>query len=136
MHNTPVYKFRNKSFSGYGLNKFKNFLSTPMRDCGCSGKGRLIVKTKEELFDFISNSLFEVSDIANCYNCAIFAHAYDEQLYIGIKELAHNEENVHILKSDIVREPFFFSRVDASFCFEKYALMIETLPGIWEVIED
>lgn len=50
INNPQIYKFRNKSFEGYGLNKFRNFLAEPECDCGCGVKGSLILEDVQDLF--------------------------------------------------------------------------------------
>ena len=82
------YKFRNESFAGYGLNKFKNFIQAPKCDCGCGGDCKIILKETNDLFGFMNQVLMD----NECDCCAIFAHTYDEKMYAAIKCIYEGKE--------------------------------------------
>jgi hypothetical protein len=130
------YKFRNEYFAAYGLNKYRNFLSAPDCDCGCGGKGNLVLKTREELFGFFNTMLSE----NDCDQCAIFAYGFDGQLYAGLKYVTWDEENntekveMTVLSTD-EENLEFFQEVDAEFGLHCYGLIIETKNGEWKIIE-
>lgn len=136
------YKFRNESFAGYGLNKFRNFLSAPVCDCGCGGKASLLLKNREELFGFMNAVLMD--NECNC--CAIFAHAYDGNMYVAIKCISDEEEldTLDFTEDDMPIKFFgakddyleFFQEWDGEVGFHCYGLMIETKKGEWKIIED
>ena len=130
------YKFRNESFAGYGLNKFKNFISTPECDCGCGSKGKLLIKENEELFGFMNAVLME----NECDCCAIFAHAYDENMYVAIKCIYDDEEldedETPVKFFGVKNDMDFFQGIDAQIGLHCYGLMIETKQGEWKIIED
>lgn len=157
---TINYKFRNKSFAGYGLNKFKNFMKAPQCECGCGGTCSLVINNNEDLFGFMNEMLLD-----NGCNCsAIFAHSYDDKLYAAILcvddddyEEYEDNENDDIDKVDFDDEDAdnvdenkspvkifgtsdeyleFFQEWDAELTLHCYALMIETKKGQWEIIED
>ena len=133
------YKYRNKSFAGYGLNKFRNFLQSPNCECGCGEKANVILKDKKELFGFMNGLLLD----NNCDCCAIFAHSYDGNLYTAIKCVVE-EENTDENDDDSSVKFFgvkddcltFFQELDAEIGLHCYGLMIETKRGEWEIIED
>lgn len=134
------YKFRNESFAGYGLNKFKNFIQSPICECGCGGKCSLLLKNREELFGFMYNLLMD----NECDCCAIFAHAYDGDMYAAIKCMS-DEEDIDMDNEDETPVKFFgakddymefFQEWDGEVGFHCYGLMIETKKGEWKVIED
>ena len=129
------YKFRNESFAGYGLNKFKNFMSTPECDCGCGSKGKLLIKENEELFGFMNAILMD----NECDCCAIFAHAYDENMYVAIKCIYDDEEldedETPVKFFGVKNDMDFFQEMDAQIGLHCYSLMIETKQGEWKIIE-
>lgn len=151
------YKFRNKSFAGYGLNKFKNFMKAPDCECGCGGKCGLLFDNNEDLFGFMNEMLLD-----NGCNCsAIFAHSYDDKLYAAIMcvdddyeeyeedddidDLDFKDEDADEISEDDSPVKFFetddeylefFQECDAELTLHCYALMIETKKGQWEIIED
>lgn len=130
------YKFRNESFAGYGLNKYKNFMQSPVCECGCGGSCSLLLNDKKELFGFMHTMLME----SDCDCCAIFAHAYDGNLYVAIKCMLDDEDSQDDMpvkffgaKDDYIE---FFQEWDGEVGFHCYGLMIETQKGKWKVIED
>lgn len=137
------YKFRNEYFSGYGLNKFKNFLQAPECDCGCDGKGVLLLNGKKDLFGFMNAMLLD----NKCGCCAIFAHSYDNKMYAGIKCVEYDEDGEIINDSSEDGTPVkfftvdddyyeFFQELDANIGLYCYGLIIETNKGQWKIIED
>lgn len=131
-----VYKFRNKSFAAYGLDEEKNCLQAPVCECGCGGTCYTIMNDVEDLFGFIAGVL----DANDCNHCAIFAHAYDDSMYVGIKYLEENDDGeeevmIRFLKNNET-DMGFFEEVDDAFEFHCYGLIIETRKGKWEVIEN
>lgn len=137
------YKFRNESFSGYGLNKYRNFLSAPECECGCGEKGNILLDSNEDLFGFMGTMLMEY----DCNCCAIFAHAYDGSMYAAIKfvvddfddEIEDIEDDedmpIHMLASE-EEDVEFFQQLDAEIGFCCYGLLIEVKNGEWKIIED
>lgn len=135
-NNIIKYKFRNESFAGYGLNKFRNFMSAPECDCGCGGKGKILFNETNELFGFMNQVLMD----NECDCCAIFAHTYDEKMYAAIKCIYEGKE---VNKDETIVDFFgvdndleFFQEMDAKIGLHCYGLMIETEKGKWKVIED
>lgn len=129
------YKFRNESFAGYGLNKFKNFMSAPECDCGCGGKGKLLLGDTKELFGLMNAVLMD----NECDCCAIFAHAYDENMYVAIKYICGDEElddETPVKFFSIKNDMDFFQEMDAQIGLHCYGLMIEAKQGEWKIIED
>ena len=75
-----------------------------------------------------------------CDCCAIFAHAYDGDMYAAIKCISDEEDNEDETpvkffgaKDDYME---FFQEWDGEVGFHCYGLMIETKIGEWKVIED
>lgn len=137
------YKFRNESFAGYGLNKYKNFLSAPMCECGCGEPCNLVLRDTKELFGFMNTMLFE----NDCDCCAIFAHSYDGKMYAAIKYIADESEDDmtldHVNEKESVKffgidveDLEFFQEWDATLGLHCYGLLIETKKGNWKIIED
>lgn len=132
------YKFRSKSFSGYGLDKEKNFLQAPICECGCGNKCHIMLDDAKELFSFMNTMLME----HECNHCAIFAHAYDDYMYAAIKCI-HEDDSLD--DSDETTVKFFgteddyhdfFKEWDDEAEFHCYGLLIETRKGEWDIIED
>ena len=128
------YKFRNESFAGYGLNKFKNFMQAPKCDCG--GNCKIILKETKDLFGFMNQVLTD----NECDCCAIFAHTYDEKMYAAIKCIYEgkevNEDETIVDFFGVDNDLEFFQEMDAKIGLHCYGLMIETEKGKWKVIED
>ena len=55
------YNIRPEWFGAYGLDKEKNFMQAPTCECGCGGKGVLLINDRKELFGFIYNVLMEMN---------------------------------------------------------------------------
>lgn len=132
-------KFRAKCFEAYGLNNYRNFLCAPECDCGCGGKGSLILKDTKELFGFMHNMLAE----NECNQCAIFAHAYNDEMFAVIK--VDNVEGYDESNPDEYPIKFFgikatdmdfFKEWDAEIRLHCYGLMIQNKDGNWDIIED
>ena len=130
------YKFRNESFAGYGLNKFKNFMQAPKCDCGCGGDCKIILKETNDLFGFMNQVLMD----NECDCCAIFAHTYDEKMYAAIKCIYEgkevNEDETIVDFFGVDNDLEFFQEIDAKIGLHCYGLMIETEKGKWKVIEN
>ena len=130
------YKFRNESFAGYGLNKFKNFLQAPVCECGCGGKGSILLKNREDLFGLMHTLLMD----NECDCCAIFAHAFDGNMYTAIK--CKSNETIDIDETPInffgAKDDYleFFQEWDGEVGFHCYGLLIESKKVEWKVIED
>ena len=56
-------------------------MCAPVCECGCGGKGVLLLENNPELFGFMFNMLME----NECNHCAIFAHAFDGNMYAALK---------------------------------------------------
>lgn len=132
-------KFRAKCFEAYGLNNFRNFLSAPECDCGCGGKAKLVLEDTKELFGFMNTMLAE----HDCNQCAIFAHAYNDEMFAAIK--VDDVEGYY--ESDPEEYPIkffgikttdmeFFKEWDAEVGLHCYGLLIQDMKGNWEIIED
>ena len=125
-------KFRAKCFEAYGLNKFRNFMSAPDCECGCGGKGSLILKTEEDLFGFMYNMLMD--NECNC--CGIFAHGYDDKMYAAIKgEYEDNEDPVDFFGVEET-DTDFFKELDATCGLHCYGLLVQNHKGTWDIIEE
>lgn len=128
--NTNTIKFRPEWFAAYGLTKEKNFLQAPICECGCGGKCNLLLDDKEALFGAATELLLSY----DCNCCAIFAHAFDENMYGIIKAGKYVETPIVIS----AKEPNmkFFQTFDNVIHLHCYGLLIETKRGEWKIIED
>lgn len=143
INNPQIYKFRNKSFEGYGLNKFRNFLSAPECDCGCGGKGNLILDDVQDLFGFAYNVLAD----NECGCCAIFAHGMDDKMWAIIKLEDPSENYDYEKKYDPDENPIsflgidetdyeFFRELDAECNLHCYGLLVQNVNGSWDIVEE
>ena len=132
-------KFRAKCFEAYGLNNFRNFLSAPECDCGCGGKGSLVLKDTKDLFGFMHTMLEE----HDCNQCAIFAHAYNDEMFAAIK--VDDVDGYDPEDADEYPIKFFgiettdmefFKEWDAEVGLHCYGLLIQNKNGSWDIIED
>ena len=135
-------KFRAKCFEAYGLNNFRNFLSAPECDCGCGGKGSLILEDTKELFGFMHIMLAE----HDCNQCAIFAHAHNDEMFAIVKlddvseydDCDEIDSEEYPIKFFGIKETDmdFFKEFDAEFGLHCYGLLIQNNNGSWDIIED
>lgn len=132
-------KFRAKCFEAYGLNKFRNFMSAPVCECGCGGKGSLVLEDTKAMFGFAHTMLVE----HDCNRCAVFAHAYNDEMFAIVKlddvdgyDTTNPEE--YPVKFFGIKETDvdFFKEFDAEFGLHCYGLIIQNHNGSWDIIED
>ena len=126
-----MIKFRPEWFSAYGLDKNKNFLQSPLCECGCGEKMSLVLETNKDLFQFMYAMLME----NDCNHCGIFAHAFDGSMYAALK--VENETDDPVLFFQIKESDLgFFREWDDELELHCYGLIIETRKGLWKIIED
>ena len=126
-----MIKFRPEWFSAYGLDKNKNFLQSPLCECGCGEKMSLVLKDIKDLFQFMYAMLME----NDCNHCGIFAYAFDGSMYTALKVDNETDDSVlffQIKESDLG----FFREWDDELELHCYGLIIETRKGLWKIIED
>lgn len=128
--NKNLIKFRPEWFEAYGLDKKKNFLQAPICECGCGNKMQILLDNSNDLFGFMFTVLME----KECNHCAIFAHAFDGNMYAALK--VENETDDPVLFFGQKDNIEFFKEWDNEVNLHCYGLMIETRKGEWEIIED
>lgn len=72
---------RRMTFAACGLNAENNFLQAPICTCGCGKYMNIVLKTDQELYDFIGTMLSEYE----CECCAIFVIGKDGNGIIATK---------------------------------------------------
>lgn len=126
-----MIKFRPEWFSAYGLDKNKNFLQSPLCECGCGEKMSLVLEDIKDLFQFMYAMLME----NDCNHCGIFAYAFDGSMYAALK--VENETDDPVLFFQIQESDLgFFREWDDELELHCYGLIIETRKGLWKIIED
>ena len=126
-----MIKFRPEWFSAYGLDKNKNFLQSPLCECGCGEKMSLVLEDIKDLFQFMYAMLME----NDCNHCGIFAYAFDGSMYTALK--VENETDDPVLFFQIKESDLgFFREWDDELELHCYGLIIETQRGLWKIIED
>ena len=126
-----MIKFRPEWFTAYGLDKDKNFLQSPLCECGCGEKMSLVLETNKDLFQFMYAMLME----NDCNHCGIFAYAFDGSMYAALK--VENETDDPVLFFQIKESDLgFFREWDDELELHCYGLIIETRKGLWKIIED
>ena len=126
-----MIKFRPEWFSAYGLDKNKNFLQSPLCECGCGEKMSLVLEDIKDLFQFMHAMLME----NDCNHCGIFAYAFDGSMYAALK--VENETDDPVLFFQIKESDLgFFREWDDELELHCYGLIIETQRGLWKIIED
>lgn len=126
-----MIKFRPEWFSAYGLDKNKNFLQSPLCECGCGEKMSLVLEDIKDLFQFMYAMLME----NDCNHCGIFAYAFDGSMYAALK--VENETDDPVLFFQIKESDLgFFREWDDELELHCYGLIIETRKGLWKIIED
>lgn len=127
---TDNIKFRPEWFGAYGLDKNKNFLQSPLCECGCEEKASIVLDTQKDLFQFMNVMLME----NDCNHCAIFAYAFDGCMYTALK--VENETDDPVLLFQIKESDLgFFREWDDELNLHCYGLIIETRNGLWKIIE-
>ena len=124
------YNIRPEWFGAYGLDKEKNFMQAPTCECGCGGKGVLLINDRKELFGFMYNVLME----NECNHCAIFSHSFDDTMFAALK--VYNETCEPILFFSQEENMTFFKEWDDELELHCYGLMVEIQPGKWKIIEN
>lgn len=124
-----LIKFRPEWFAAYGLDKEKNFLQSPVCECGCGGKASLLLKDTKELFGFMFNMLME----NDCNHCGLFAYGFDGNMYAALK--VENESDEPVLFFAQQGNMKFFKEWDDEVDLHCYGLIIETRKGEWKIIE-
>ena len=126
-----MIKFRPEWFTAYGLDKDKNFLQSPLCECGCGEKMSLVLEDIKDLFQFMYAMLME----NDCNHCGIFAYAFDGSMYAALK--VENETDNPVLFFQIKESNLgFFREWDDELELHCYGLIIETRKGLWKIIED
>ena len=125
-----LIKFRLEWFEAYKLDVEKNFLQSPVCECGCGGKTTLLLKDNKELFQFMFAVLME----NECNHCAIFAHAYDNTMYAALK--VENGTDDPVLFFEQKGNINFFKEWDNELDLHCYGLIVENKRGEWKIIED
>ncbi len=113
------------SFEAYGLNKYRNFL------CGKT----ITLDENKELFDFMCAVISDHS----CPESAVFAIDYYDGMWAGIAKVNLNgdvsDDEIELFgRKDFDVE--WFAQLDADYRFCCYALIIETAPGVWKIVEE
>lgn len=118
-------------FEPYGLNKFRNFLSSPTCKCGCGGKSYIQLLTDEDLCDFAASVL----EGNNCSESCVFAIDHIGKMWAIVYMPEENEDEPFAIFSPHESYIDFFAECDAEFRLCCYALLIEREKGSWEIIE-
>ena len=69
------------TFASCGLDKRNNMLQAPICPCGCGNYMNLVLKTKQDLYDFMGMMLED----HECHHCAIFTLLKDGSAVVAIK---------------------------------------------------
>ena len=133
------YNFKVDEFRVRGLNKYRNILSAPSCECGCGGKGKLIINKLQELYDLCAAALFD----NGCGNSAIFLEHRSGKMEIVYCHVVYDEETeepdleISTLspKKGTIQDNDFFSMFDAEERLHCYGLIIERDKGQWEICE-
>lgn len=119
-------------YEPYGLNKYRNFLSSPLSNVyGFGLKKMLQLESEQDVFDFASMALAE----HDCPESAVFTiNCKGEMAIVMYFPNQDEEEPFAIMKA---RQSYmdFFAECDAEFRFCCYALLVEREKGSWEIIE-
>lgn len=69
------------TFASCGLDKRNNFLQAPICPCGCGHYANLILKTRQDLYNFMGTML----ENHECNHCAIFTLCKDGSAVMAVK---------------------------------------------------
>ena len=124
------YRFKVDEFAMRGLNRYRNFLSSPANDDPCY----LQLDTKDDVYNFC-NTLLQKH---KCYNSAIFLVFKDGTHAMCVTNIEYNEEleepeiiGMFVLDGSDIDA---FAKLDSDLRLCCYGLMIEHDQG-WEICE-
>ena len=118
------------TFASCGLDKSKNFLQAPICECGCGGYMNIILKTEQDLYDFINILL----DDHECNHCAIFAlqnggtAVFGAKLEDGIQFYRLNNNGCNVKK--------IIAEMEIDFEFHCYGLLEQVEETIYKIVMD
>ena len=115
--------FRDKRFEAYGLDKEKNWLTTP-------DKKIIIEGNREKRYEFMKNKLKET----RISSSALFAHALDGSLCSAVRIVEDGKERFFINEQDEYKNIYAFRDVAKYFRIEKYALLIQEGVKEWTIV--
>lgn len=118
-------KIQINNYAMYGLNHNRAFMTAPLCECGCGEPALLMLKTKEDVFNFCGSVLSEY----DCEMPAIFM-VFNDGTYAAAILDDENEEQLYIVTSP---DMHLFSELDGELRFCCYNLITEREPGMWMI---
>lgn len=115
------------TFASCGLDKENNILQAPICQCGCGHYANLVLKTKQDLYDFMGSMLADY----DCHHCAIFTLYKDGSLSMAIKledgiSIYGAKENAKRVIADLQKD----------FEFHCYGLMEQVDAELYRIVMD
>ena len=118
------------NFAAYGLNRRRNFMTSPK--CGCGGKAVVCLDDIEEVKEFCKDMLME----HGCPEAAIFCVFKNGTYAAVVKQPDDLEEGQSVLLAiKPTKDRELFSDVDAEFRLCCYGMITEVNPGEWNIEE-
>ncbi len=119
------------TFKSCGLNAKNNFLQAPKCECGCVGYANPVIKSREELCDFMGMLLSD----HECEHCAIFAINEDGSATMGLKF----EEGILFAETKIKSKCASrkaIKELDEEFGFHYYGLLEQATNDTYRIVMD
>lgn len=117
------------TFRSCGLNAKHNFLEAPLCECGCGGRGNLVLKSTTEVFNFIGATLQE----NDCNHCAIFVLLGDGRMNYGIK---FAEDDILLYRCNDTNSKKVIADMQKAFKFHCYGLLEQVDDELYAIIMD
>ena len=118
----------NITFSMCGLDVERNMLCAPVCDCGCGGKLRLVLNSKEEVMDLCGQLVYE----DECDYCGVFA-LFRNGTVVGA---VCSGDDVNTLEFTNKADYKEIGELADNLELHCYGLIVETMDGSWKIIEE
>lgn len=121
-------------FKDFGLDAELNFLESPLCECGCGSRLDIILKSNEDIRDFIVGMISE----NECNQCAVFVLKKDDTMLFGFSQENDDEIQTYEAKFDFEDDVLNYdiSELINTIHAHMYGILIEKEPGLFKILMD
>lgn len=125
-----AWNLENITFHMCGLDKEKNFLESPQCECGCGGKGYLIINNKEDATDLA----WQLVADNDCNCCAVFVILEDNSMVFAYR---HGEgvDNISVYKTNKTEDYSDIGSVADELGLHCYGLITHVKGNQYSIVE-
>ena len=105
------------TFASCGLDRRNNMLQAPICQCGCGNYMNLVLKTKQDLYDFMGIMLEDYE----CHHCAIFTLLKDGNAAMAIK--LEDGIKIYVAEKNGISAKKVIAEINENFQFHHYGLL-------------